>query len=50
MEMNGASLEGPILTCIGEGYLLWRANNGEHLFVFKMFLLSRSDRNHFIPN
>jgi hypothetical protein len=31
--MNGASQEGPILTCIGEGYLPWRANNGTYIFV-----------------
>ncbi len=31
--MNGASQEGPILTCVGEGYLPWCANNGDYIFV-----------------
>jgi hypothetical protein len=33
MVMNGASNEGPILTCIGKGYLPWQASNGEYLFI-----------------
>jgi hypothetical protein len=38
MEINGASNEGPILTCIGKGYLPWQASNGE-TFSYNVIIL-----------